>query len=179
MSKFQDYLIDKGKLNASESEKEALFKAYRKEYFKNYNQERKSYSKLVQLWFKTPDYRILSEDAEKLGVKVTELIRFTIKAYKEQSFVLPNEVVLHDLIVSLTRLGTNLNQISYLCNSKKQVGYAEIEEVKKLFKKIEATALIHFTPIHIENYIKSQAEKNPMFISHLERIIQDYKDLKL
>jgi hypothetical protein len=179
MSNFQNYLIAKGRLNASKSEKEELFKAYRKEYFKNYNKDRKSHSKLVQLWFKTPEYSVLSEDAEKLGIKITELIRKVLKVYKEQSFVLPDEEVLHDLIVSLTRIGTNLNQISYLCNSQKKVGYKEIEEVKILFNKIEQTTLNHFRPLHLENYVRNQAKRNPMFISHLERIIQDYKDLKL
>lgn len=179
MSNFREYLIALGKLNAPKVEKEQLKAAYRKEYFKQYNLERKTNSKLLQIWLKIPDFNVLSEDSERLGMKVTDFVRHLIHNYNNNSYVLPDEVVLHDLIISLTRLSTNLNQIAYLCNKKKQVGYEQIQEVKQIFLKIEETTLNHFKPLHIENYIKKEAERNPYFIEILEQIISDYKRMGL
>ena len=179
MSNFREYLIALGKLNAPKEEKELLKKQYRKLYFKRYNQERQTNSKLLQIWLKTPDFNVLSEDSGKLGMKVTDFVRHLIQNYHNNSYVLPDEVVLHDLIISLTRLSTNLNQISYLCNRKKQVGYEQIHEVKQIFLKIEETTLAHFKPLHIEDYIKKEADKNPYFIEILEQIIRDYKRMGL
>jgi radical SAM superfamily enzyme with C-terminal helix-hairpin-helix motif len=179
MRNFNEYLEAHNGLNSDEETKNRLFQKFRKEYQKEYNKTRKQHSKLVQLWLELPEYEVLSEDAGKLGLRVTEFVRNILKAQKEQSYVLPDEKILYDLIISLTRLGTNLNQISFLCNKEKRVGYKEIKEVQEIFKKIERTAMNHFQPLHLENYIRKQAEINPMFIYHLERIIQDYKDLKL
>ncbi len=181
MSKnYREYLISLGKLNASKEEKEALKKQYRKLYHKAYyNQKRKTNFQLLQIWITPDQYNLLSIDAEKLGLKITDFVRGLIKSYKNNSYVLPDEAVLHDLIVSLTRLSTNLNQIAYLCNTKKQVDYGQIQEVKKLFLKIEETTLAHFKPLHIEDYIKKEVDKNPYFIAILERIIEDYKRMRI
>jgi hypothetical protein len=179
MQNFNEYLEEHNGLNSDEKTKDRLFQNYRREYQKEYNEKRKQLSKLVQVWLELPEYEILSKEAGKLGLRVTEFVRNILKAQKEQSYILPDEKVLHDLIISLTRLGTNLNQIGFLCNKEKRVGYKEIKEVQEIFKKIERTALNHFQPLHLENYIRKQAEINPMFITHLEQIIQDYKNLKL
>jgi len=179
MSNFQDYLRKNKKLNAPQDEKDALFKQYRKEYHKNYNAKRLKQNKLIQLFVDLPSYKVLSEDANELGLKVSEFVRLLIKTYKDNSYILPDETVLHELIVSLTRIGTNLNQIAYLCNKKKQVGYKEIEEVKIIFEQISSKVLEHFKPLHIEDYIKKEAERNPYFIEVLLRIIEDYKKMGL
>ncbi len=180
MSKnYREYLTSLGKLNASKEEKEELKKQFRKQYHKEYNQKRKTNLKLLQIWVTPDQYNLLSIDAEKLGLKITDFVRGLIKSYKNNSYVLPDEVVLHDLIVCLSKIGTNLNQIAYLCNTKKQVDYEQIQEVKKLFIKIEETTLAHFKPLHIEDYIKKEVGKNPYFIAILERIIEDYKRMGL
>ncbi len=180
MSKnYREYLISLGKLNTSKEEKEELKKQYRKLYHKEYNLKRKTNLKLLQIWVTPYQYNLLSIDAEKLGLKVTDFVRSLIKNHKNNSYVLPDEVVLHDLIVCLTRIGTNLNQISHLCQYKKVVGYEQIQEVKRLFIKIEETTLAHFKPLHIEDYIKKEVDKNPYFIEILERIIEDYKQMRL
>lgn len=179
MSTFQDYLRKHNKLNTTQDEKDLLFKRYRKEYQKAYNTKRLKQNKLIQLWVETPSYKVLSEDAHELGLRVSEFVHLLIKTYKNNSYILPDETVLHELIVSLTRIGTNLNQIAYLCNKKKQVGYKEIEELKIIFEQISSKTLEHFKPLHIENYIKKEAERNPYFIEILLRIIEDYKKMKL
>jgi hypothetical protein len=181
MENFNEYLIRKGKPFAFGKERELLHEQYQSEvYFKQYNQNRKTVSKLIRFWMKTPEYKVLSEDAGKLGLRVNEFIRKILKAYKQQHFVVPDEIILHDLIVSLSKLGCNLNQISHLCNINKKIGYQQIEEVKVLFQKIEATTLAHFKPTLLnKDYIKKQVEIYPNFISELERIIEEYKNMEL
>jgi hypothetical protein len=129
---------------------------------------------------KTPSHKVLSEDAGKLGLRINQYIRMVLKAYKQQHFVVPDRIVLHDLIVSLSKLGCNLNQISYLCNISKKVGYQQIEEVKVLFQKIEATTLDHFRPTLLnKDYIKKQVAHYPNFIIELEHILEEYKNMEL
>lgn len=179
MSNFKEYLISLGKLNASKEEKEELRKSYRKLYFQRYNQKRKSNSKLLQIWVETPVFTALSNDAKELGLSAGDFVRNLIKAYKENSYILPDEEVMYDLIVCLSHLSTNLQEIAYLCNTEKAVNYEQIQEVKRIFLRIEEMTLAHFRPLNLEDYIKNEASKNPRFIDHLERMIADYKRMGL
>ncbi len=179
MSNFKEYLISLGKLNASKEEKEELRKKYRKDYHKRYNQKRKTNSKLLQIWVEKPVFTALSSDAKELGLSAGEFVRNLIKAYKENSYILPDEEVMYDLIVCLSQLSTNLQEIAYLCNTEKEVNYEQIQEVKRIFLRIEEMTLAHFRPLNLEDYIKNEVSKNPRFISHLERIIEDYKRMGL
>lgn len=181
MENFNEYLIRKNKQFAFGEQRKLLHKQYQSEvYFKQYNKNRTSHSKLIRLYMKTPSHKVLSDDAGKLGLRINQYIRMVLKAYKQQHFVVPDKIVLHDLIVSLSRLSCNLNQIAFLCNRQKRVGYQQIEEVKVLFQKIQKTTLAHFKPVLLDkDYIKEQAEIYPNFVAQLERIIEEYKQMKL
>ncbi len=177
MSKFQDFLRQQGGLNGTEEDKDKLFKMYRKEYMRERHQQRKQHQKLVQLWFEKSEYSIVLEEAKKLNLKVTDFIKQILKAQRNQSYVLPDEKVIYDLIVSFTRIGTLINQVAYKVNSKRYADSSDIKVVQELFVKLENATIAHFRPLHLEDYIRGEVKKNSRFLDHLQRIIDDFKHL--
>ena len=177
MSNFQEYLRQHGCLNSTQEEKDKLFKMYRKEYMRERHQIRKEQQKLVQFWFEKPEYAIILEAAKKLNLKVTDFIKQVIKAQRNQSYVLPDEKVLYKLIISYKKIGVLINQVAYKVNSKRFADSNDIKAVQELFVKLENATIAHYRPLHLENYIRIEMKKNPRFLDHLQRIIDDFKHL--
>ncbi len=177
MSNFQDFLREQNCLNSTQEEKDKLFKVYRKKYMRERHLARKKQQKLVQIWFEKSEYEIISEDAKKLNLKVTNFIKQVIKAQRNQSYVLPDEKVLYALIVQYRKLGTLLNQVAYKVNKKRFADTNDIKAVQELFIKIENATIAQYRPLHLEDYIRSEMKKNPRFLGHLQHIINDFKHL--
>lgn len=178
MQNFKDFLVEHDCLNTTQEEKDKLFKAFRKRYMQERHQERKKKQKLVQVWFEKPEYEIILGDATSLNLKVTEFIKRVITCQRDQSYVLPDHEVLHDLIVSYTKIGTLINQVGYKVNSKNFADTQDIKKVVELFTELKNATIAHYKPLHWENYIRQEMEKNPRFLDYLQRIITDFKHLE-
>lgn len=177
MMTFLEYLRSIGKEHVQGQERKDLHVYYQQEiYFKTYNKNRKSDAVQVRFWLKKNEHQRLMEQAEALELKINSYIKMVLKAYKNASYVLPDHVVLHDLIISLSRLGCNLNQLAFICNKKKDVTLVEIEKVKTIFNQIEKETLAHFKPFDLRRYVKKQACIHPEIITELEAIITDFKN---
>jgi len=104
----------KNNLNISDKNNRAnSYKAYRKEYMKFYNQNRKSSTVRLNLTLSKKQYDFFKEKASQHGYKsIGKFIVVSGENYHKQTFLNPSKTELQKLILILRGVSNNLSQIA-------------------------------------------------------------------
>lgn len=78
-------------------------------------------------------YQNLSTEADKFGIKISELIRQKISKSKKN---ICNKKDMKNLIYHISRIGNNLNQIAHYVNTKKSVDKIVLEKLVNIEKEL-------------------------------------------
>ena len=124
--------IDK---NTPKEKVERYKKAYRKGYKKFYDATVKK--KRISITVSEKEYQKLEATAQKHQQKITSFVKTASMAYIDKKYVYPEKETMENLIVSLNRIGNNINQIAYHINStgRTEMFYDDIRREFSALKK--------------------------------------------
>lgn len=83
------------------------------------------------LWMK------FSKAAKLHKMKLATFIKAAVLAYLDKTYLLPDEGLLHDLLISMRRIGNNINQISRKVNQQDEVKLAMLNQMQVSLNDLE------------------------------------------
>lgn len=150
-----------------------LQEAYRVHYKKMYAKEyaKKRVHRIII--FSPEEYARLLVASRNHGKPFSTFVRESALAYTSNGYILPDPAETKAVLVALKKYGTNLNQISHLCNSVQQVPNKEIIRVRDNFNSLACDIKrIYTQPIQIEDFIESVVRKNPDYSTKIYRVLE-------
>ncbi|WP_143569694.1 plasmid mobilization protein [Tenacibaculum agarivorans] len=170
---FQEFLQQRGKANIQlgDIERDELYKEHRRLYFRERNKARKQSKKRIELWYSHNEYKELKKEAQQLEITVAQLLRDCIEGYREKRYVRSKDKGLQMVCFSLNKWGNLLNQLTYRANAFNTLSFSDIAELKKLFHRMNERIENELQFVPLEDLIRSEFEKNPRTLDHLETII--------
>ncbi|OFX27008.1 MAG: hypothetical protein A2033_16060 [Bacteroidetes bacterium GWA2_31_9] len=130
------YLFDTGAIeNCNLDELEEMKSGYRKEYLKSYKASYLSNRIRREIIFSRDEFQAIAQFAKQNKHNPTpSFLKLCISGYINQKFMLPDENMLHQLLISIRRIGNNINQIAYRVNSFKNLS---LNDEKSLYSYLE------------------------------------------
>jgi len=180
MEKFYKYLSSKGLLGkletASDEEIKALKAEYRKEYKKEYNKHYRKEKMVHRVVIFSPDeFEFLKKSAVEYKKSFSGFVKESALAYQKQKFILPSPEQTREVLVALTRYGTNLNQISFHSNVHKNLFAGQMSHIQNNFKKLnDQISKIYQHPHTLEEILQQALEENPAYIEQIKPILTQY-----
>ena len=175
MQSFIEFLQDKGKLNASEAEKEVLKKEHQRLYFKHKRALKKQTHRRIELWYLKTEFAELEREPDYLEIRPTELLKAYIRGYRENRHVRTKDSKIRELVIALNRWGSNLNQIAYKSNGIENLSDTDVQELKSLFYRIRDKIDSELEYVPLEQFIMDEYKKNPRFLEYLIEIVEMIK----
>ena len=143
----------------------------RKKYLKQYR-EHKVHRVII---FSKEEYELLMSKAEKQNKPFSTMVRELALAQATNEFVLPNDEQTHEVKILLVRYGTNLNQISHISNSKREISQETIEEIQQQFLEMRnAIVKIYDKPIPVKELVRNTLIKTPAYADDIKEILIQY-----
>ena len=85
-------------------------------------------------------YRMTLAEKEKLLAKAKEanmnMSQYILALSENKKIVVAENIP--QLLVEITRIGTNINQIAHVCNSQKYVRTEQLNEIKELMRDVKS-----------------------------------------
>ncbi len=152
---------------------------HRKAYLKAKKLEHRRKNRTVSLSFPNALAAQMEKEAKTCGVKLAPYLKQCIEAYRNKSFVLPNEEDVRRLELLLQKYGNNLNQVVRLCHKSSIPPTEAIEIARSHLREIQNTLDVIFrTPRALDTDIQTAIVKNPLFVSKMLKTIADYIESK-
>ncbi len=175
---FYQFLRERGLLHMLEFPEELplLRKEYRAYYKKMYAKQYAKKRVHRVIIFTPEEYARLLVASKNHGKPFSTFVRESALAYTSNGYILPDPAETKAVLVALKRYGTNLNQISHLCNSIQNVRSKEIIKVQDNFNMLaKDIKRIYTQPIQIENFVRDVVKKNPGYAPKIYHILDTLK----
>jgi hypothetical protein len=116
-------------------------------YQKQYRQEKKH----CTIIFELEQHGFLNSKAIKAGKPFGTYVREQALANASKEYVLPFDTQTHEVKILLIRHGTNLNQIAFVANAKKDISLEIIQQIQKQFSEMQqGITKIYNAPIEVK-----------------------------
>ena len=113
----------------------------------------------------------MKKEAVAHGLELPAYLLETIRAYRDQSFVLPDKEAVRKLDMLLVRIGHNINQMAFQANREKKVSglFDKMqEEVKGLRASVKKTLTM---PPSLKEFALYQQKRDARFLEAMEKVI--------
>lgn len=158
----KQYLFDTGAIeNCSPEELDKIKSGHRKEYLKQYKSNYLSDKIRREIIFSQSEFKEIECFAKLHKRKPTPLfLKLCISGYITQKFMLPDEQVLHQLLIGIRRIGNNVNQIAYRVNSLKFISANDEQAIYQYLNELEQVIIRAMTEPPLLNHNKGQENDN-------------------
>jgi len=141
-------------------------------YQRRYRQEKKH----CTIIFSLEQHQFLDRKAKKAGKGFGSYVRELALFKAKEEYILPYNEQTHEVKILLVRYGTNLNQISHLCNSTRKVSPEIIEQVRQQFSEMQTGIMkIYNAPIQVKELVRHTLIKTPEYSKEIENVLNEFQ----
>jgi hypothetical protein len=124
--------------------------------------------------FSQEQYQLLKKLSLQQQKPFTTMVRELALQQATNQFVLPLDEQTNEVKILLIRYGTNLNQISHVCNSTHKVTTEIIEEVQTNFLEMKKGIVkIYDEPIQVKELVRRTLIKKPEYAKEIKFILTE------
>lgn len=153
MENFRTYLHNKSLSHLQGAERKAVYAEYKREYVRDYMQNKRSSNQVIEIYFTQKQYERLSQTALNQGLSRTTFCELVILNAVCQTLWIPNGQIISELQVSIRKIGNNINQIAKISNYQKIATPQLMDEAFQRLVQLEE--LVHKQLAHPELFLKS------------------------
>jgi len=137
-----------------------------------YNKEYRKHRVHRVIIFSKEEYEYLITLAEKHRKPFSTLVRELALAQSKNQYLLPMDEQTHEVKIQLIRIGTNLNQISKIANSKNEISLDIIKKIQTEFSKLQkAIIAIYDKPLRISDLVRNTLIKTPNYADEIKAVL--------
>jgi len=139
-----------------------------KEYQKRYRQLKVR----KEISFSRKEYQRFSVESDRTGLSFNAWVRSTLDAYLDQTFIVVSPEELQQLIISIRRIGNNINQIVKYAHAQSEVSPEDLVRLITMIKEVEATveASLHH-PELLEQAVRAAVVNGRLTAAHLSDLL--------
>ncbi len=132
---------------------------------------RKRY-KRIELLVSPEENRLIEQAAKRHKRPKTRFAKDAVIAYLKGMYIVPDEQRLQDLELALKRIGTNVNQVAFVCNRNASVLERDVVELKYHLQPLESLIREAFArPVNLNDLVRAALKEHPRYREVLEQII--------
>ncbi len=147
-------------------------KSNRTEYYRKQKKAYRAKHKTVSVSFTKDVAKELARGAAAHHLSLPTYIKACVTAYRNQTFIIPDQSQVQAIEVQLKGIGNNINQIARRVNQRETEPCAGVAEVRKQLTQLEQQFnRIIRTPWNLETYINQCLTTDPSIIPMLLRIL--------
>jgi hypothetical protein len=172
----QKKLWESGLIEEGNSQKINDFKkAFKANYAKEYNEEFDKRTKRKTLIFTTLEFEYLQNLAKKHNLNLSQFLKGSIFAYNNLTFIFPDPEKLTSIEEILREINRRISQSVQYVHLSSEVKMADIQEIKMTVSELEkSVSNVLKTPPRLEDWLKTQIDKDEMFLPKLLQAISYY-----
>lgn len=122
------------------------------------------------------EFEVLAAAAKRHGMKLGTFIRLAAMAYVKTEYLLPSDSAVHELEVSLRRIGNNINQLTKHVHQR---GFSpeDLVAFQQKLNELE-TQVSQFLrqPLPLAEFLKNLLLKKPEYADTLEQVLLDFRN---
>lgn len=139
---FPTYLLNKGLSHLQGAERKAVYAEYKREYIREYMKQKRSKHLVIELFLTEKDYERLKKIALNQGLSRSGFCQQLVLSNISDTVWIPNQQLISELQVSIRKIGNNINQLTKLANSQKELtpqlweeAYQKLQQLEELIKE--------------------------------------------
>ena len=153
MENFRTHLLNKGLSHLQGAERKAVYAEYKREYIREYMKQKRSKHQVIELFLTEKDYERLKKTAHNTGLSRSNFCQQLVLSNISTMVWTPNQQLISELQTSIRRIGNNINQLTKLANSQKELTPHLWEETHQKLRQLEE--LIKENLSHPELFVKT------------------------
>jgi len=125
-----------------------------------------------EILFRPADVRLIERAAKRHGRKFGPFVKEAVIAYLKGMYLVPDTGQVHDLELALNRIGTNINQIAFVCNRERSVLTEHVAELQAQHAQLHEDVRAALTrPDNLNHLVREALRAHPRYREVLEQII--------
>lgn len=175
-SKLYEYLRSKGVLEHGTKKQIAQAK---KEFWRFQDKERlkafRKSSHRKDVYLTEREFEVLAAAAKRHGMKLGTFIRLAAMAYVKTEYLLPSDNAVHELEVSLRRIGNNINQLTKHVHQRGFTPDDLVAFQQKLNELETQVSQFLRQPLPLAEFLKNLLLQKPEYADTLEQVLLDFR----
>ncbi len=153
MENFRTYLSGKGLSHLQGAERKKIYAEYKREYVRNFMKQKRSKHQVIEIYLTEKDYERLKKIALNQGLSRSGFCQQLVLSNISDTVWIPNQQLISELQISIRKIGNNINQLTKLANSQKELTPQLWEETHQKLRQLEE--LIKENLSHPELFVKT------------------------
>lgn len=142
MENFRTHLHHKGLSHLQGAERKIAYAEYKREYVRNFMKQKRSKHQVIELFLTEKDYERLTKTAQHYGLSRSGFCQQLVLSNISDTVWIPNQQLISELQISIRKIGNNINQLTKLANSQKELtpqlweeAYQKLQQLEELIKE--------------------------------------------
>jgi hypothetical protein len=153
MESFRTHLHNKGLSHLQGAERKAVYAEYKRQYIREYMKQKRSKHQVIELFLTEKDYERLTKTVLHYGLSRSGFCQELVLSNISDTVWIPNQDIIAELQISIRKIGNNINQLTKLANSQKELTPQLWEETHQKLQKLEELIKEHLS--HPELFVKT------------------------
>lgn len=145
-----------------------------KEEKKKYDHQYRKRKKHRVIIFTLSQYNFLLRKAKEEGKPFGTYVRELALSQAKNEYVIPYNQQGEEVKILLVRIGTNINQIARVINTKQEVFADQIEEVQNQFSELrDGIHKIYNAPLQVKDLVRRTVFQNPAYAKEIKTVLKE------
>ncbi len=170
------YLLSVGiTKDSSPEEIQAAKAAYRATYMKQKIEVFRQKNRSVTLSFPNNEARAMEAESKNCGMKLPAYLKSCIRAYRNQTFVLPDDEAVRQLELELQSIGSFINGLERTMRISGDIELTTLHNIRHQLEVVEQMlSKLLREPVEFQEYVRQQMTADPTTLIVLLHLIADH-----